>query len=141
MDSSFSDVRRRAAHEGADANAEAEDPSAAMFEIVLEAVKVALAESEGHTLPLARRMVGGSVVFRDNEGRVVKETDTESFFKKVTSIREKLRVLEQKINNNDALDATDKADFQVYLTRCYGTLTTFNFLFRDDADRFRGSGG
>ena len=86
-------------------------------------------------------MVDGRVVFVDAEGRTVKETAAVALFRKVTSVRDKLRVMEQKINGNSALSATDKAELQAYLTRCYGSLTTFNFLFRDAPDRFKGTGG
>lgn len=110
-----------------------------LFELVVEAVRAA--QDDGPTTPLSRRMIGGTVIFRDAEGRTVKETDAGAFFKKVTSVREKLRVLEQKINGHGALDIGDKAELQAYVTRCYGSLTTFNFLFRDDDDRFKGSGG
>jgi len=111
-----------------------------LYELVHEAVRAAMADDTAPTA-LAKRMVGGSVVFRDAEGRVVKEVDTAVFLKKVTSVREKLRVLEQKVNNHPSLDAGGRAELQAYLTRCYGSLTTFNFLFRDEADKFRGSGG
>jgi len=110
-----------------------------VYELVRDAVDAALTEER--PAPLSRRLVGGSVVFRDREGRVVKEVDTAVFLKKVTAVREKLRVLEQKINNHDKLDPADCAELQAYLTRSYGSLTTFNFLFRDDGDRFKGSGG
>lgn len=110
-----------------------------LFELMVEAVRVA--REDGPVLPLSKRMVGGTVRFYDGEGRMAKEVDAASFFKKVTSVREKLRVLEQKLNNHGALDHTEKADLQAYITKCYGSLTTFNFLFRDDDDRFRGSGG
>jgi hypothetical protein len=55
-------------------------------------------------------------------------------------VREKLRVLEQKINNHANLDAADKAELQGYLTRCYGSLTTFNALFAEKESFFVGSG-
>ena len=74
----------------------------------------------------------------DSEGRVVKEVDAHTIFRKITSIREKLRVLEQKLNNHDGLDEEDKVKLQALISRCYGSLTTFNFLFRDEQDRFRG---
>ena len=111
-----------------------------LYELVTEAVRDALAEGDGGPVALSRRMVGGSVVFRDAEGRVAKEVDATVFFKKVTAGREKLRVLEQKINGHGALDHAERAELQAYVTRCYGSLTTFHFLFRDDDDRFRGSG-
>ena len=111
-----------------------------LYELVVEAVRQGFRdEAGGGSAPLAKRMVGGHVAFRDSEGRVVKEVDAHTFFRKVTAVREKLRVLEQKINNHDDLDAGAKADLQAYISRCYGSLTTFNFLFRDDDDRFKGS--
>ena len=81
------------------------------------------------------------MIFLDDQGRRIKEVPVQALLRKVTSVREKLRVLEQKLNNNRSLDATDKAELQSYITRCYGSLTTFNFLFHDDAERFKGSGG
>ena len=60
------------------------------------------------------------------------------FFKKITSVREKLRVLEQKINNHPRLAPEDKAEFQQLITRTYGSLTTFNFLFKEEQDKFVG---
>ncbi|MCB9699604.1 MAG: hypothetical protein H6738_22660 [Alphaproteobacteria bacterium] len=113
-----------------------------LYDLVYDAVRQAIRdESGGSEVRLSNRMVAGAVLFRDDEGRTVKEVDATTFFRKVTSIREKLRVLEQKLNNHGGLSTEDKAELQGYLTRCYGTLTTFNFLFRDDEDRFRGTGG
>lgn len=111
------------------------------YDLVYDAVRQALADDAGGTGPaLSRRMVGGAVLFRDDEGRTVKEVETHVLFRKVTAIREKLRVLEQKLNNHDALPPADKAELQGYVTRCYGSLTTFNFLFRDEEDKFKGTG-
>ncbi len=141
--SDWSPPVRRSAPRSSDEETSPAEPAPAdlseLFELVVEAVRAA--QDDGPATPLSRRMVGGTVVFRDAEGRTVKETDAGAFFKKVTSVREKLRVLEQKINGHSALDTTHKAELQAYLTRCYGSLTTFNFLFRDDDDRFKGSGG
>ena len=63
---------------------------------------------------------------------------TETFLKKITSVREKLRVLEQKINNHPRLSDVERAEMQMLITRAYGSLTTFNILFRDEEDRFEG---
>jgi len=118
-----------------------DDPSE-LYEVVVDAVRQALRDEAGGGEPsLSPRMVGGHVAFRDSEGRVVKEVDAHTLFRKVTAVREKLRVLEQKLNNHPKLDPGDVAELQAYLTRSFGSLTTFNFLFREDADKFRGSGG
>jgi hypothetical protein len=112
-----------------------------LYEIVGDAVAAALAkERGGDDVRILRRFVGGEVVFRDGEGKAVRAVPVEAVFKKITSIREKLRVLEQKLNNHSKLDEADRAELQGLLTRCYGSLTTFNLLFRDEEDKFRGSG-
>jgi hypothetical protein len=118
-------------------------PSAAeIYEIVYDAVRQAMADEGGGTeLALSKRMVGGAVLFRDSEGRTVKEVDAFVFFRKVTSIRDKLRVLEQRLNSMEAMAPEDRAELQAYVTRCYGSLTTFNFLFRDEDDKFKGVSG
>jgi len=113
-----------------------------LYELVIDAVHQALRDEAGGGEPqLSARLVSGDVIFMDDQGRRVKSVPVSNLFRKVTSVREKLRVLEQKLNNHKALDDADKAELQVYLTRCYGSLTTFNFLFRDEADKFRGTGG
>ena len=115
--------------------------SETLYELVVDAVKQSLREEAGGgDTPIHARMVGGRILFEDNQGRQFKEVQAEALFRKVTSVREKLRVLEQKVNNHKKLDAADKAELQTYLTRCYGSLTTFNFLFAEESDRFRGSG-
>jgi hypothetical protein len=65
----------------------------------------------------------------------------EAFFKKVIGVREKLRVLEQKINNHPSLSPEEKLDLAGYVTRCYGSLTTFNVLFATRASHFTSGGG
>jgi hypothetical protein len=113
-----------------------------IYDLVVDGVRQALQEfAGGDDVSIARRMLGGKVIFEDDEGRVCKEIPVGAMFKKVTSVREKLRVLEQKINNNGNLDAADKAEFQAVLSRCYGSLTTFNFLFAEPSDSFQGTGG
>ena len=84
-----------------------------------------------------QRFEGGTITVNPGvEGTQPKEIPVESLFKKITAIRENLRVLEQKLNGHDSLSQGDKVQMQQYISRCYGTLTTFNFLFRDKNDGF-----
>lgn len=109
-----------------------------LYETVYDAVKQAVSDHGAEPDPrLLRRFDEGIVSFRDNTGKVVKEMPASVAFKKVTSVREKLRVLEQKLNNHGGLSQSDKAELQVYLSRCYGSLTTFNFLFANEDEKFR----
>ncbi len=70
-----------------------------------------------------------------------KEIPIDTFFKKIVLIRERLRVMEQRINNNSKLEEEEKVNLQQYITRIYGSLTTFNVLFKHKAQYFVGERG
>lgn len=91
-------------------------------------------------IPISKRWAGGTMTLKPDNDTQPKDVPLEVFFKKLLGVRESLRVLEQKINNHDALSPEDKATMQSYVTKCYGSLTTFNILFRDDKDKFVGGG-
>ena len=85
--------------------------------------------------------VRGEMALRFHKGTIViqpadkslqsKEIDIDTFFHKVVMMRNQLRVLEQKLNAHDKLTEAEKVEMQSYITRCYGTMTTFNVLFRE----------
>ena len=89
---------------------------------------------------LAGRWAGGELVLRPGRAGVQEKAwPIDTFFHKVIMVRNRLRVLEQQINGAEIPDAL-KVQLQGYVTGCYGTLTSFNVLFEDEADRFRGTG-
>lgn len=91
---------------------------------------------------LAGRWQGGEMILKPGkEGLQEKRIPLESLFRKVVTIRDKLRVLEQRINNHPKLGDDDRLQLQQYVTGCYGSLTTFNVLFADREDQFVGQKG
>ena len=109
---------------------------------IVQAVKAVLHAEESVTGEIAERWSGGQLVLRPGKaGTQEKVVPIESFFRKIIAVREKLRVLEQRINAHPKLTDEDRLQLQEYLTRIYGSLTTFNVLFADPADRFIGTGG
>jgi hypothetical protein len=84
---------------------------------------------------------GGTLVLRPGTAGLQEKTwPIESFFHKIVMLRNRLRTLEQQVNASDLPDDV-KLKLQVYVTGCYGSLTSFNLLFANEDDQFKGSSG
>ena len=95
-------------------------------------------------VPISDKWKGGNLVLQPGDGNLAnKEVPIDTCFHKIVMVRDRLRVMEQKINAHDTLSDQDKVELQQYITRIYGSLTTFNILFKNKSDQFVGekSGG
>jgi hypothetical protein len=114
-------------------------PDSADFELLLRRI---IREETGLTpVAPADKWRNGQLVLRPGTPGIQEKTwPIETFFHKVVMLRNRLRTLEQQIN---ALEMPEdaKVKLQGYITGCYGSLTSFNVLFADEDDQFRGSGG
>jgi hypothetical protein len=125
-----------------EANGAEVDSRDAGDEMIHEEIREALREALRDLLglgdaDLGGRWSGGTLILKPGkEGIQAKEVPLDSFFHKIVLVRDQLRVLEQKINSHPKLTDEEKVGLQQYITRCYGSLTTFNVLFRHDEPRF-----
>jgi len=109
----------------------------------LELVLRRIIREEAGLTPVApaEKWRGGDLVLRPGRpGVQEKSWPIETFFHKVVMLRNRLRTLEQQVNASD-LPEDQKIRLQGYISGCYGSLTSFNMLFADEADQFKGSGG
>lgn len=90
-------------------------------------------------VPIADKWKGGTMKLNPKDTNLSsKEIPIDTFFHKIVMVRDRIRVMEQKINSSKTLDDQDKIDLQQYITRIYGSLTTFNVLFKNTTQNFKG---
>ena len=91
------------------------------------------------SVPIGDKWKGGTLIMKPMDSSLKpKDLPIETFFHKIVMLRDRLRVLEQKVNSNAKLTEEEKIDMQQYITRIYGSLTTFNVMFRDKDHHFVG---
>ncbi|MEP7230992.1 MAG: hypothetical protein ABI691_12115 [Ginsengibacter sp.] len=93
-------------------------------------------------VPLGDRWVGGTMLLQPaDKSQKPKEIPIDVFFHKIVMLRDRLRVMEQQINAHKILSDEEKVNLQQYITRIYGSLTTFNVLFKNKENWFIGEKG
>ena len=143
----FDDGQRTVAPEAAgllpaEAQVEVSGLSQPLKNFIEETTRAAVAalgleKPESFAEELAARWHHGRLVLHPADTSLQpKEVELEVFFHKIVMMRNNLRVLEQKINAHEKLGDAEKIDMQQYITRCYGSMTTFNILFRSKDGQF-----
>jgi hypothetical protein len=123
-------VKRRSLPQEIDIDMDINEFRSVLREVIAEELGVSQTQ-------MGRRWQGGELVLMPGAKETQeKRVPLESFFHKIVMIRDKLRVLEAKVNAHADLTDSDKVQLQQYITACYGTLTTFNVLFADKDDNF-----
>jgi len=91
-------------------------------------------------VPLGDKWKNGTMILKpEDESLKPKEIPIEAFFHKIVMVRDRLRVMEQRINSSSQLSDEDKVNLEQYITRIYGSLTSFNILFKNREDNFMGA--
>jgi hypothetical protein len=112
-------------------------------EIDIEMLLRRIIREESGVTPVvpAEKWRGGSLVLRPGTAQLQEKSwPIETFFHKIVMLRNRLRTLEQQLNGAE-LPEDLKVKLQGYITGCYGSLTSFNVLFADESDQFKGAGG
>lgn len=111
------------------------------IEVVEQALKNVLEKFSdiNGKVELGQKWVKGILIFEPNDTSLkAHEIPVETFFHKVVMLRDRLRVMEQQINAHKVLTDEEKVHLQQYITKIYGSLTSFNFLFKNKEDYFVG---
>lgn len=128
-------IEKTAADAGASSNISLADIERALENVLDQRLH------EVEMVPLGTKWNRGTIVLKPGDPTLqTKELPIETFFHKIVMVRDKLRLIEQKINANKVLTPEEKVDLQQYITGVYGSLTTFNVLFRDSHHQFKGAG-
>ena len=118
---------------------EEEVDSVSFFDVERSLVKILEKWSDTHEkVAMADKWKGGKLILEPDDGTANKEMPIDTFFHKIVMVRDRIRVMEQKINSSKNLDDQEKVDLQQYITRIYGSLTSFNVLFKTKNDHFVG---
>ncbi len=118
---------------------EGEVDTVSFFDVESSLVQILEKWSDTHEkVAIADKWKGGKLILEPGDALANKELPIDSFFHKIVMVRDRIRVMEQKINSSKNLDDQEKIDLQQYITRIYGSLTSFNVLFKSKSDHFVG---
>tara|TARA_R110000868_G_scaffold207694_1_gene456658 strand:+ start:913 stop:1437 length:525 start_codon:yes stop_codon:yes gene_type:complete len=119
--------------------ADSDVDTVSFFEVESSLVKILKQWSDvSEIVPISDKYKGGKIIFEPADTNLKPyELPIDTFFHKITMVRDRLRIMEQRINSSN-LDEQGKIDLQQYITRIYGSLTSFNVLFKSDSHKFVG---